>query len=289
MKEVSLCIGTAQFGMRYGITNTKGKVREEEVEKIFKLAAKNGLKYIDTAQAYGQAEEIIGKMWPTNIEKKIISKMLPDSSLEEWEVNLISSMQKLKTNKLNGFLIHRAENLKGYKGSQLMRWMQSIKEKGLVDRVGVSIYDEEELEGLPLNEIQLVQLPLSVYDQRMIKSGVIQKLSDEGIAVHARSVLLQGLLVQEAKNWPTWISDDLKKHHMSWMKALSDKGSNLLEGALEFVKYCEGIEAVLIGVLTANEMQQIIKVWKSKKKHDGENMAWSWQNMSELDPRKWTK
>lgn len=290
MKEVSLCIGTAQFGMKYGITNTKGKVGKEEIEKILKLAGKNGINYIDTAHAYGQAEEMIGKVWPANIENKIISKIPPGSSMEEWDRNLARSMQKLKTSKLNGYLIHSAEDLKGSRGCELLTWLKGIREKGLVDRVGISIYDEKELEGLPLNEIQLVQLPISVYDQRMIKNGVIKRLTDNEVAVHARSVLLQGLLVQEPRDWPTWMSDELKKHHMRWMEELSDKGRNLLEGALEFVKYCEGIEAVLVGVLTEDEMKQIIKAWNSEKKNDLKNTKkWSWENICELDPRGWRR
>ena len=290
MKEVSLCIGTAQFGMRYGITNKKGKVGEREIGKIFNLAMKNGIKYIDTAPAYGQAEEIIGRMWPTSMESKIISKVPPGSNIEEWDKNLMKSMQNLKTKKLDGYLIHRTEDLKGSSGFEMMTWIKNVREKGLVDRIGISIYDEEELEGLPLSEIQLVQLPLSVYDQRMIKNGVIDKLSDNGIAVHARSVMLQGLLVQEPNNWPSWVSKELKRHHMRWMRELEDKGKNLLEGALEFVKYCEGIEAVLVGVLSEDEMKQIIKAWNSEKKHHLENtQEWSWENMYELDPRKWRK
>ena len=79
--------------------------------------------------------------------------------------------------------------------------------------------------------------------------------------------MLQGLLVQEPNNWPAWVSEELKRHHMRWMSELNDKGKNLLEGALEFVKYCEGIEAVLVGVWSEVEMKQIIKAWKSEKKN----------------------
>ena len=69
-----LCLGTAQFGLPYGITNQTGKVPEGEVRKMLKLAAESGIQLLDTAQAYGAAEGC-GRCWPTNTSRRLISKL----------------------------------------------------------------------------------------------------------------------------------------------------------------------------------------------------------------------
>ena len=71
-----LCLGTVQFGMVYGITNQVGQVTENEVKQIFSLAASSGIQLLDTAQSYGNAESVIGKCWPTQFSKRIISNSL---------------------------------------------------------------------------------------------------------------------------------------------------------------------------------------------------------------------
>ena len=42
-----LVLGTAQFGLDYGITNKKGKVVGQEVVKILEHAAENDINLID--------------------------------------------------------------------------------------------------------------------------------------------------------------------------------------------------------------------------------------------------
>ena len=56
-----ISLGTAQFGLDYGISNKSGKIEPKEVDKILSFAKKNGIKSIDTAQAYGESETVLGK------------------------------------------------------------------------------------------------------------------------------------------------------------------------------------------------------------------------------------
>ena len=55
-----LAIGTAQFGMPYGIANRNGKVQADEISAILDSACFKGINTIDTAKAYGISEKIIG-------------------------------------------------------------------------------------------------------------------------------------------------------------------------------------------------------------------------------------
>ncbi len=56
-----LALGTVQFGLDYGISNHDGQVSDEELDAIIALARQAGIDTLDTAQAYGNAEQRLGQ------------------------------------------------------------------------------------------------------------------------------------------------------------------------------------------------------------------------------------
>ena len=283
-----LCLGTVQFGLPYGITNQTGQVHEREVRRILDFAAKSGISLLDTAQAYGSAEEVVGHCWPQQAQRQLISKLPAGAPRKTWEENLFNSLQRLKTPKLDGFLLHRASDLRAPAGEALLYWLESLRDRGLVNRIGVSIYTASDLEGLPLDRMQLVQRPLSIYDHRLIRDGTIEKLRELGIAVHVRSVLLQGLLLQPPLHWPNHLSPGFRDHHSRWVIHNHHLGLSSLEGALGFVRQLEQIEAVLVGVLSRNELSEIMRAWTKISTYPQDTeLDWAWDNVTDLDPRKW--
>ena len=283
-----LCLGTVQFGLPYGITNQSGQVNESEVRQILRLAVSSGINLFDTAQAYGSAEVVLGRAWPANAPRKLISKLPPGAPRQSWEISLKTSLQRLQTPKLDAFLLHRASDLLSPDGEALLEWLEGLRHRGLVERIGVSIYEASELEGLPLDHLQLVQLPLSVYDQRLVRNDTLARLHQRGIAVHVRSVLLQGLLLQSPQQWPPHLSPMFLEHHSRWLENLHQKGLSQLAGALDFVRACEGVEAIIFGVLTVNELAQVLQAWSHLEDSPlQEYSEWAWDNVMDLDPRHW--
>ncbi len=283
-----LCLGTVQFGLPYGITNQSGQVPEEEVRRILNLAAASGIELLDTAQAYGTAETVLGSCWPRNAPRRMISKLPAKAPPESWETNLFTSLKRLRVEKLDGYLLHRASDLLAPNGEDLLKWLESVRERGLIERIGISIYEADELEGLPLDRLQLVQLPLSIYNQGLIRNGVVNKLNDLGIAVHMRSVLLQGLILQAPEHWPDHISHAFRDHHAQWLETLHKDGVSPLAGALGFARSCKGVEAVLVGVVTIQELAQIVKAWRQIDISSTNTLFdWGWENSMDLDPRHW--
>lgn len=283
-----LCLGTVQFGLPYGITNQAGQVPAAEVRRILDLAAASGISLLDTAQAYGTAESVLGRCWPTDAPRRLISKLPAGAPRQSWEESLITSLKRLQASKLEGFLLHRASDLLAPDGEALLDWLEGLRDRGLVERIGVSIYDASELEGLPLDHLQLVQLPLSVYDQRLIRDGTVDRLQDLGIAVHVRSVLLQGLLLQSPNQWPDHLSVSFRDHHARWLEHLHQEGRSPLAGALGLVRACEGVEAVLVGVVSGQELAQVLLAWSQAEASPPEApLGWAWENAGDLDPRRW--
>ena len=288
ISTAQLCLGTVQFGLPYGITNQEGQVPEAEVRRILALAAQLGIELLDTAQAYGIAETVLGQCWPTDAPRRLISKLSAGASPDSWETSLLTSLQRLHSPTLDGFLLHRASDLLTSEGAALLHWLEGLRDRGLVKRIGVSIYNSSELDGLPLDRLQLVQLPLSVYDQRLIRDGTVARLQDLGIAVHVRSVLLQGLLLQLPQAWPHHLSPEFFEHHDRWLEYLNTQGLSPLAGALGFVRSCEGIEAVLVGVLSGSELSQVCTAWtQASMISAGLKVDWAWGNVLDLDPRHW--
>ena len=93
-----IVLGTAQFGMDYGITNSEGKVKDKEISNILKLAESKGINYLDTAPAYGDAENIIGKHLLKYKTFNIISKLpkqknffFEEKDIKRWDQTISKS------------------------------------------------------------------------------------------------------------------------------------------------------------------------------------------------------
>jgi aryl-alcohol dehydrogenase-like predicted oxidoreductase len=283
-----LCLGTVQFGLAYGITNTAGQVAEPEVRRILSLAADHGIEMLDTAQAYGSAETVLGHCSPQRMRRRLISKLPAQADPDSWEQTFQASLNRLKADHLDGFLLHRSADLLGPQAGRLLGWLESLRERGVAQRLGVSIYEASELEDLPLDRLQLIQLPLSLYNQRLLVDGTVDQLKSAGLALHARSLLLQGLLLKPADQWPSFLSPGFRQHHCQLIQHLAERGLSLLEAALAFARGCDALEAVLVGVQSAGELAELLAAWNAV---DGVAMhpvsGWAWENGQDLDPRCW--
>ncbi|WP_320667188.1 aldo/keto reductase [Prochlorococcus sp. MIT 1307] len=297
--STNLCLGTAQFGMNYGISNKKGIIRRKEIIEIVQLIIKNDIKYIDTAQSYGSAEGIIGELVPKCSPIKIITKINTDGfniKNNNFTLELDSSLKKslldLKRDNIEGLLIHDCSIFKKSGCKDLINWLLSIKRKGLVKKIGVSIYSEKDLESVPLSHIDIVQLPISIYDQRLLKNGTISKMKKKGIEIQARSIFLQGLLLQAMSDWPSFISNDFRDHHGRFANYLKGKNISLLEASLDFVKSIKHIKTILVGISSKEDFENILLIWKKVQSKLDNTMSysqWSWEDSTFLDPRAWPK
>jgi aryl-alcohol dehydrogenase-like predicted oxidoreductase len=199
-----LILGTAQLGLNYGISNKKGQPNIEQAREILETAHNEGIRILDTASAYGDAEKVIGELNQNRFE--IISK-LPDLSKIEFSedysevsVFLQKSLENTQQQQLCAYLLHSIENLK-INGEGLWRRMQDFKEQGLAKKIGYSLYSPKQLD-LYFDQYKpdIVQIPMNILDREFQKTGWLKKLKDNGVEIHVRSVFLQGLLLMEYEN-----------------------------------------------------------------------------------------
>ena len=291
-KDMSL--GSAQFGIRgYGITNSSDLISDEEIQEILKIASLNDIRYIDSAQAYGDAEIRLGQWVKKEMKMEITSKMHVGGNKkneQDWEDNLQRSLKQLRTNYLECLMIHNSENLKGNRGRDLMNWLKVVKERGLATKIGISIYERGEIEKINLKEIDVIQVPLSIYDQRIIEGGTLERLKSESIEIHARSIYMQGLVVTKSESWPQWIDKEQLNKHKELEQYCKAQGITLVEAAHQFINSIPELDRYIVGVCNCEQLVELIEARNRKGTICSDKMkALRISDDNLVDPRKWPK
>ena len=262
-KLSGLTLGTVQLGMNYGIANHDGKPDEAKSFAILRAALENGVTSLDTARGYGDSEEVIGrflKTWKGNppfIATKI-PKLQGDTpvELEKFALNSIeTSLQNLGLSKVNTVMLHSAGDI-ALHGAAAEHAMRSVLNHGYTDQVGVSVYTAAEVEEMLKYDIYSVtQLPMSIFDQRLIANHTLEKLSSRNYTVFVRSVFLQGLFFLN----PDTVEDPiLVEHAVPKIRLLQEiahrEGLTVAQLAIAFMRDCGGISSLVLGADTSEQV-----------------------------------
>lgn len=283
-------LGTVQFGMAYGIANAAGQPSRAQSRSIVEEARKLGVGLLDTAVAYGDSESCLGELDTRDLQ--VVTKLpsLPDSvdSIDRWVTDQIQgSLSRLRRKSLYGLLLHRPEDVLGARGTELKRALLQPLNEGVVRKLGVSIYDPEQLEALiAAMPVALVQAPFNILDRRLSTSGWLGRLRDNGIEVHTRSMLLQGLLAMEASaldgRFAPWI--DLLRSWRDWLRANSLQAS---EACVRFVMNEQRINRFVVGCDNVSQLQEIAFFAKQSPISVPANISSNDVNL--LNPARWPK
>jgi len=292
-----LCLGTAQFGSPYGVTNLNGKVSELEVINILTRAHHAGISLLDTAQVYGDSESVLGRSMRKGKNFHVITKLpaqvsriLTERHISLWEKAFFSSLNRLSLSKVDSLLLHSPADLLKPGFKYLETWLLSLKERRLVNRIGISIYSANDLNNLNLSILDLVQMPLSLFDQRLLQDGTIALLRSQDVAIHIRSVYLQGLLLTPSYKWPQWAPKKFLEHHVKLEVFAFERKCNLIDLVLGFAKNQLDVEAVVLGVCSVHEFNELINIWANPSPWTNDEWTnWAFQDDDILDPRTWLK
>lgn len=258
---MKLGLGTVQFGLDYGVANNRGRVSLDEAAAIIGHAAKCGIRVLDTAIGYGDSEQRLGAIgvaaW------KVVTK-LPAcpagcADVPQWvETATRESLARLGCPRLYGLMLHRPADLLDARGGELFAGLERVRRAGLVQKIGASVYDPDELDRLtPRFRFDLIQLPFNLFDDRFLRSGTLARLADQGIEVHARSIFLQGLLLMSASERPPAFSrwNTLWAAYDDWLR---DSQMTALQACLRYALGEPRIATVLVGVDSVAHLAQIL-------------------------------
>jgi len=255
-----LMIGSANFGINYGIANQNRRVDIDEVKQIIELTKRMGMLGIDTASAYGESEEVLGKIGTEHL--KVVSKIPAFSPNcvdydQECHLTVESSLKKLGISRLHAVLLHSPDQLFSKSGSSIYSAMLKLKKHNLTELIGCSVYEVEELERIQKSfDFDLYQIPYNSLDRRFSESGWIDRLTSRGIQVHARSVFLQGLLLMKRENKPDWLNG-YSRGLDEWFDYVSISGQSALNLCLDFVFQNPNLTGVVVGVDTVCQLEEI--------------------------------
>lgn len=253
-----LALGTVQFGLDYGISNTRGQVPADEVREILDAAQRGGIAVLDTAHAYGNSESVLGRglasVAPDTF--RIVSKFPPGTQPDMATV-LRESLVRLGRENLAGYLFH---SLDSYRQAP-SRWeeMAELKAAGWIDKRGFSLYQPADArtllaEGL---DLEMVQVPFSVLDQRW--KTVFPELKAAGVEIHVRSAFLQGLVFQDPEG--------LDPHFGAALPALRrlrqlarESGQSIAALCLGFALRQPEIDQVIVGVAGTDQFAENLRL-----------------------------
>ena len=281
-------IGTAQFGLDYGIANSVGKMKTNEIKKIIKYAKKNNIINIDTAHAYGDSEERIGKVGIKGFNVIIkLPATKPEYPYENWvKKSLNSSFKKLKINKADTVLIHNAKFLLDLKmGVKIFKELKKYKDQNVINNIGVSIYSISDLKKIIKKfQIDTVLISLNIFDQSILNKKVINILKKKQIKIYTRSTFLQGLLLISKNKIPLKFNRWKNKFNI-WFRELKNKKVNAYDVCLNFVLQNKDIDKTLIGV---DDFNQFKEIFKDKKKFKINYNKFNCNKINKLiNPSKW--
>ncbi len=302
-----LVLGTAQFGMDYGIANMNGRPSKVEVESILKIAISSGMKYLDTARAYGDSEKVIGEVLDNNwkVRVQFITKLDPLNDLMDntspavIEERVISSVNKsismLGKTPINTLLIHREEHIRKW-SNQVWLTLESLKNEGLILELGVSIQNPEELlRVIDEESIKIIQMPYNIFDWRWDKAikRIIQVKKEREILIHTRSSLLQGLLTTNSVGKWKKANENSPEIIIKWINDKVEKFDRIgnIDLCLGFLRSQSWIDGIVIGMDSLEQLQDNIMYFDQPLLKKNEiNEIYNTRpllNENTLDPIRW--
>lgn len=277
-----LILGTAQWGSDYGRTNHSGRVSNHNLLRLIETASKMGITAVDTAANYGDSEERIAEFAPSfDVQTKLQVSGLND---DELEVSLEKSLRRVHRQSVRSILIHDWSTASLISRHRGIDFLQRAKTRGDIGKVGASIYSVEDLESVTdlWPEIDVVQLPISVLDQRFENSDAIDSLRRRGTIIQARSIFLQGVLLSRDASAQFGYCDPLTR----WFSSFPGSVESRLSSALAFVLTRGWVDELVVGVTTASELDQISRaIALEPLNHDWGQYACT--DPAIIDPRVW--
>lgn len=262
-----LGLGTAQFGGQFGLDRGapagKGRLSEAEAMAAVALAADAGVRLIDTSAQYGDSEAMLGRVVPKAPPSpppfRIVTKTAPIAL----GVNLVETAARASLVRLNvasaaAIVVHTAADLLGPDGPELWARLNRLKHEGLYEGVGISARAADDPVGLARRfKPDVMQLPVSLLDQRLITGGALSTLAELGIEVHLRSVFQQGLLFLPRAGLPANLADAGPRLSRI-RRTLAEAGADPLHAALAFALMRPEASSVIVGVASAAELRAVL-------------------------------
>ena len=281
-----LIIGTAQFGMSYGIANSDGRVNDNEIAAILDLAGENGIDTLDTARDYGNSEEAIGNYLKRQPARSwnLITKI---SDGKKAIADQIHDSAKKLSRCPSAVLAHSAEL---YLDVQFQKELADAKDGQIIEKTGVSLYNEDEINRVVQSDFEtdIIQLPMNILDTRLYRRGLLAKLLDKNVEIHVRSAFLQGLFYLPEETLEKHFIDAVPS--LNKLKSIAATAGLTLAGlSLLWLVTLPEVSKVIIGVDNRTQLNAHLETLGKYVNHDvfEEALSVHYKNENILNPSLW--
>ena len=260
-------LGTVQWGLNYGVSNQYGLTPANEVKKLLNYSKSCGISTIDTAPGYGDSEKVIGinDTSAFHLCTKVPSMKVLDVGIEVekyFQSSVEASLSNLRIDRFEYLLLHDCDDLLGPHRARLVSLMKQCKDSGIVNKIGFSAYTSRQISGaLEVIKPDVVQIPFSVFDQRLLFDGTLNQLKSLGIEIHARSIFLQGLLLMDPNKLDNYFQSFMPSI-LKWHQACKELQLLPLDLALYFAASQPFIDKFIIGISTVQQLKEIVSSLK---------------------------
>lgn len=204
-----LVIGTANFGLPYGVGQTQ--VSDSDIQRIIFDAIGRDDVFLETGPSYFGVEEKIGEVLQGRDFNRIIIKVPPSAygTVQSFMNSVDQSLSRLNREVVFAILLHGTTDAFKKHCKVIEEATKEILVSQVAERVGISCYEENEvltaIETFP--DMSIFQLPENLVDRRKINSLELQRMHEKGFMLQVRSVFLQGLLLGNKKRLPPELTE----------------------------------------------------------------------------------
>ena len=270
-KVSNICYGTWGLSPSTKKFKSPGKYSKKKTKELIQFALKKGINFFDTADIYGEGagESILGSQLCSVRNKVFImtkggiinSKNEKNFSTKYIKDRIIKSLKNLKTNYIDGYQLHNLSSKDNIK--LVFKELIKFKKKGIIKSIGFSSRDPSDaIKIIKKYKFDFLQVGFSVYDQRVVSSGLLKEIKKRSLYLLTRSPFNSGYLIDKKneqllnKNLKNKINDFKKKNK----KKIIYKNNSLEYSALKYCFSYKEIFSVIVGMASKLEIENNVRV-----------------------------
>lgn len=282
-----LTLGTVQLGMAYGSVVRTARPAEADAFTLLDAAWDAGVTGFDTAAAYGDAESVLGRWIAKRARAPFIMTKL-DKSVHADEVPAAVSGQArtLGVVCIDALLVHDPDQLT----PSMADILHGLEADGVIGGFGASVYTvRHAIAALGARGLSFIQAPFSVADRRFETAGVLDRAAGGNVRFFARSLFLQGVLLQDPGTLPDTL-DGLREPIAALGELAIAAGVSVLALCLAAARH-PVVTSRLIGVADERQLSANLKAESEAVSADTVREAVGlFQDVpgALVDPRTWT-
>jgi aryl-alcohol dehydrogenase-like predicted oxidoreductase len=265
----------------------RGRTADLELREMLAASARAGIGFVDAGSATAAAEQLLGAALPRPSAFRLLVKSVRgDRGPDHVEAELRASLSRLRVTEARAVVVQSASDLFAPSGAALWDRLKALRDQGLFEQVGVSVYASDDPAGLARRfRPDMIQAPASLLDQRLLLDGSLMSVREMGVEVHLRSIFLNGLLFLPPDRVPAQLKGAAGRLSRA-RRMIAEGRSDPLQAALGFALSRPEADAVIVGAASAAELHAVVAAAASPPPDlDWDEMALD--DPVALDPRRW--